>query len=69
MGDMDERRKRAFDELYREFRSLTEMAQAFGVSVPAMYKWKLNGVPEARVPYFMLKYPHLEAWKGLPRGV
>lgn len=67
--DLEDRRKLAFAELSRDFKSLTEMAMAFGVSVPAVSKWKRYGIPESRVPYFMLKYPRLEAWKGLPRGV
>lgn len=65
--DIDERRKKAFEEIVREFGSMTEMARRFGVSVPAIYKWKLNGIPRSRVPFFMLKYPELDAWKGLPR--
>lgn len=68
-SDMDARRKQAFSELVSLFGSLTNMAAAFGVSVPAISKWKRGGVPLSRVPYFMLKYPKLEAWKGLPRGM
>ncbi len=67
--DMDARRKLAFDELSKKYDTLTAMAAAFGISVPAIVKWKRGGVPASRVPYFMLKYPKLEAWKGLPRGV
>lgn len=68
-SDMDARRKQAFTELMAIFGSLTKMAAAFGISVPAISKWKRGGVPSIRVPYLMLKYPKLEAWKGLPRGV
>ncbi len=67
--DMDARRKMAFAELSQKYDTLTAMAAAFGISVPAISKWKRGGVPSSRVPYFMLKYPKLEAWKGLPRGV
>lgn len=67
--DMDTRRRMAFEELAKRFTSLSEMAAYFGVSCPAISKWKRLGIPVGRVPYFMLKYPKLEAWKGLPRGV
>lgn len=66
-SDMAVRRKQAFSELSAQFDSLTAMASAFGISCPAISKWKREGVPLARVPYFMLKYPKLEAWRGLPR--
>lgn len=67
--DIEERRKQAFEEIAKNFDSLTQMANYFGVTAAAIHKWKLYGIPESRVPYFMLKYPKLEAWKGLPRGV
>lgn len=67
--EMTARRKKAFEELEKQFSSLTEMAAYFGVTSPAISRWKRSGVPKSRVPYFMLKYPKLEAWKGLPRGV
>lgn len=67
--EMTSRRKQAFEELSKRFSSLSEMAAYFGVTVPAICKWKRLGIPQSRVPYFMLKYPKLEAWKGLPRGV
>ena len=66
-SDMAVRRKQAFSELSKQFDSLTAMATAFGISCPAITKWKKQGVPQVRVPYLMLKYPKLEAWKGLPR--
>nr|DAK90267.1 MAG TPA: excisionase [Caudoviricetes sp.]DAZ24375.1 MAG TPA: excisionase [Caudoviricetes sp.] len=68
MTELDERRKLAFREIREEFNSLTEMSRAFGVSLPAVWKWKKFGIPESRLPYFRLKYPKLQAWKGLPRG-
>lgn len=67
--EMTERRKKAFEELERNFSTLSEMAAYFGVTSPAISRWKRSGIPKSRVPYFMLKYPKLEAWKGLPRGV
>lgn len=67
--EMTARRKKAFEELEKQFSSLSEMAAYFGVTSPAISRWKRSGVPKSRVPYFMLKYPKLEAWKGLPRGV
>lgn len=67
MKDLDERRKKAFAELSAGFESLSAMAKAFGVSSPAITKWKHNGIPLCRVPFLMLKYPKLEAWKGLPK--
>lgn len=67
--ELIERRKLAFKELEKQFTTLTEMASYFGVSVPAIIKWKKFGVPEIRVPYLMLRYPKFKAWKGLPRGV
>lgn len=66
---MTARRKKAFEEIAKQFATLTEMAAYFGVSSPAISRWKRSGIPKSRVPYFMLKYPKLEAWKGLPRGV
>ena len=67
--EMTARRKKAFEELEKQFSTLSEMAAYFGVTSPAISRWKRSGVPKSRVPYFMLKYPKLEAWKGLPRGV
>lgn len=67
--EMTARRKKAFEELEKQFSSLSEMAAYFGVTSPAISRWKRSGVPKSRVPYFMLRYPKLEAWKGLPRGV
>ena len=67
--DMTARRKLAYEELAKRFETMTAMAESFGVTVPAIAKWKRYGVPASRVPYFMLKYPKMEAWKGLPRGV
>ena len=67
--EMTARRKKAFEELEKKFSTLSEMAAYFGVTSPAISRWKRSGVPKSRVPYFMLKYPNLEAWKGLPRGV
>nr|DAE41860.1 MAG TPA: excisionase [Caudoviricetes sp.] len=67
--EMTARRKKAFEELEKQFKTLTEMAEYFGVSSPAISRWKRSGIPKGRVPYFMLKYPKFEAWKGLPRGV
>lgn len=67
--ELIERRKMAFKELEKQFTTLTEMAAHFGVSVPAIIKWKKFGVPESRVPYLRLRYPKFDAWKGLPRGV
>lgn len=67
--EMRERRKQAYTELASMFKSGTEMAAHFGVSLPAISRWKRNGVPASRVPYFMLRYPRLKAWEGLPRGV
>lgn len=67
--EMSARRKKAFEELEMQFATLTEMAAYFGVTSPAISRWKRSGVPKSRVPYFMLRYPKLEAWKGLPRGV
>lgn len=67
--EMTARRKKAFEELEKQFSSLSEMAAYFGVTSPAISRWKRSGIPKSRVPYFMLKYPKLEAWKGLPRGV
>ena len=67
MKDMDERRRKAFDEISKQFGSLTAMANCYGVTTPAITKWKKNGIPLSRVPYFQLRYPKLEAWKGLPR--
>ena len=67
--ELIERRKMAFKELEKQFTTLTEMAAYFGVSVPAITKWKKFGVPESRVPYLRLRYPKFDAWKGLPRGV
>lgn len=66
---MTARRKKAFEEIEKQFATLTEMAAYFGVTSPAISRWKRSGIPKSRVPYFMLKYPKLEAWKGLPRGV
>lgn len=66
--DMSERRKKAFTELSNQFETLTAMGVTFGISPSAITKWKRQGVPQARVPYLMLKYPKLEAWKGLPRA-
>lgn len=67
--EMTARRKKAFEELEKQFSTLSEMAAYFGVTSPAISRWKRSGVPKSRVPYFMLRYPKLEAWKGLPRGV
>lgn len=67
--EMTARRKKAFEELEKKFSTLSEMAAYFGVTSPAISRWKRSGIPKSRVPYFMLKYPKLEAWKGLPRGV
>lgn len=67
--EMTARRKKAFEELEKQFSTLSEMAAYFGVTSPAISRWKRSGIPKSRVPYFMLKYPKLEAWKGLPRGV
>lgn len=67
--EMTARRKKAFEELEKQFSSLSEMTAYFGVTSPAISRWKRSGVPKSRVPYFMLRYPKLEAWKGLPRGV
>lgn len=67
--EMTARRKKAFEELEKQFATLSEMAAYFGVTSPAISRWKRSGIPKSRVPYFMLKYPKLEAWKGLPRGV
>lgn len=67
--EMTERRKKAFEELEKQFATLSEMAAYFGVTSPAISRWKRSGIPKSRVPYFMLRYPKLEAWKGLPRGV
>lgn len=67
--EMTARRKKAFEELEKKFATLSEMAAYFGVTSPAISRWKRSGIPKSRVPYFMLKYPKLEAWKGLPRGV
>ena len=67
--EMTARRKKAFEELEKQFSSLSEMAAYFGVTSPAISRWKRSGIPKSRVPYFMLRYPKLEAWKGLPRGV
>ncbi len=66
---MTDYRKQAFEELASQFKSLTDMAKFFGVSSPAIAKWKKNGVPLARVPYLMLRYPKLKAWDGLPKRV
>lgn len=65
--DMNERRKCAFDEISGQFKTLSAMAKYFGVSGAAITKWKKDGIPPTRVPYFRLCYPNLEAWKGLPR--
>ena len=65
---MSERRKAAFNEIASKIDSLSAMADYFGVTPPAIARWKREGIPEARVPYFMLRYPKLDAWKGLPRG-
>ena len=67
--EMTARRKKAFEELEKKFATLSEMAAYFGVTSPAISRWKRSGIPKSRVPYFMLRYPKLEAWKGLPRGV
>ena len=67
--EMTARRKKAFEELEKKFSTLSEMAAYFGVTSPAISRWKRSGIPKSRVPYFMVKYPKLEAWKGLPRGV
>lgn len=66
---MNDYRKKAFVELSQSFPSLAAMARHFGVSAPAMSKWKKFGVPLARVPYLMLRYPKLKAWEGLPKRV
>lgn len=66
---MNDYRKLAFDELAGQFKNLAEMAKHFGVSSPAIAKWKKSGVPLARVPYLMLRYPKLKAWEGLPKRV
>ncbi len=66
---MSSRRKKAFEEIEKKFATLNAMAAYFGVTSPAISRWKRSGIPKSRVPYFMLKYPKLEAWKGLPRGV
>ena len=66
---MDDFRKKAFDELVSHFDSLAEMARFFGITPPAISRWKRDGVPMARVPYLMLRFPKLKAWKGLPHGV
>lgn len=67
--EMTARRKKAFEELEKKFSTLSEMAAYFGVTSPAISRWKRSGIPKSRVPYFMLRYPKFEAWKGLPRGV
>ena len=64
---MDERRKKAFDEISKQFETLSAMANCYGVTSAAITKWKNNGIPLSRVPYFQLRYPKLEAWKGMPR--
>lgn len=66
--EMTARRKKAFEELEKKFATLSEMAAYFGVTSPAISRWKRSGIPKSRVPYFMLRYPKLEAWEGLPEG-
>lgn len=66
---MSSYRQDAFQELLTEFGSRTKIAKKFGLSSAAITKWSKEGIPKARIPYFVLAYPHWKAWKDLPRGV
>ena len=33
------------------------VAKIFGVSVPAVSKWRIQGIPPARLMYLKVKYP------------
>lgn len=48
--ELIERRKLAFKELEKQFTTLTEMAAYFGVSVPAIIKWKSLAFLKAECP-------------------
>lgn len=56
-------RKKVYEELMRQFQTQMDMARFFGVSFPAVTRWKKAGVPNALVPYLKLKYPKLQAWE------
>lgn len=61
-------RKKVFEELMRQFQTQMEMAHFFGVSYPAITKWKMTGIPNSLIPYLKLKYPKLQAWEDF-KGV
>lgn len=58
--------KKIFKELLREFGSQTKIAHEFGLSNAAITKWKKNGIPKVRMPYFRLAYPNFKVWKEIP---
>lgn len=64
-------RRQAYDEIVNQYgdkdapawgRQIA-LARELGLSPAAITKWKQIGVASSRIPYFMLRFPHLQVWK------